>query len=140
MNTDLCDEDGNLKKELTGDGIHLKASACELWHKFLCKNAIVLPAAEKAKEDKNTTEASSKKEEAEKAEKEASEKETAEKNTSVKDSSEKETLEKEKNDITLRRSPSKQLLLYDRSVSGHERQLSFFREAPGERRGSDCDP
>lgn len=95
MNTDLCDEDGNLKKELTGDGIHLKASACELWHKFLCKNAIVLPAAEKAKEDKKTTEASSKKEEAEKAEKEASEKETSEKNTSVKDSSEKETSEKE---------------------------------------------
>ena len=99
MNTDLCDEDGNLKKELTGDGIHLKASACELWHKFLCKNAIVLPAAEKAKEDKKTTEASSKKEEAEKAEKEASEKETSEKetsekNTSVKDSSEKETSEK----------------------------------------------
>lgn len=79
MNTDLCDEDGNLKKELTGDGIHLKASACELWHKFLCKNAIVLPAAEKAKEDTKTTEASSKKEEAEKAEKEASEKETSEK-------------------------------------------------------------
>ena len=90
MNTDLCDEDGNLKKELTGDGIHLKASACELWHKFLCKNAIVLPAAEKAKEDKNTTEASSKKEEAEKAEKEASEKETSEKSTLEKDTSGKE--------------------------------------------------
>lgn len=85
MNADLCDEDGNLKKELTGDGIHLKASACELWHKFLCKNAIVLPAAEKAKEDKKTTEASSKKEEAEKAEKEASEKDTSEKNTSGKE-------------------------------------------------------
>lgn len=99
MNTDLCDEDGNLKRELTGDGIHLKASACELWHKFLCKNAIVLPAAEKAKEDKKTAEASSKKEEAEKTEKEASEKETSgketSKDTSVKDSSEKEDSGKE---------------------------------------------
>ena len=44
MNADLCDENGDLKAELTGDGIHLKASACELWHKFLKKNAIVIPA------------------------------------------------------------------------------------------------
>ena len=65
MNADLCDEDGNLKKELTGDGIHLKASACELWHKFLRGNAIVIPAsekAEKAEEDKKAAEASSDKE------------------------------------------------------------------------------
>lgn len=45
MNGDLCDENGDLKVELTGDGIHLKATACELWHKFLRKNAIVLPGA-----------------------------------------------------------------------------------------------
>ena len=45
MNADLCDENGDLKQDLTGDGIHLKASACELWHKFLRKNAIVIPAA-----------------------------------------------------------------------------------------------
>ena len=43
MNADLCDENGDLKQELTGDGIHLKASACELWHKFLRKNAVVIP-------------------------------------------------------------------------------------------------
>lgn len=43
MNGVLCDEDGNLKKELTGDGIHLKASACDLWHRFLLDNAIVVP-------------------------------------------------------------------------------------------------
>ena len=43
MNADLCDANGDLKEELTGDGIHLKASACELWHKFLLKNAIVIP-------------------------------------------------------------------------------------------------
>ncbi|MDO5133159.1 MAG: GDSL-type esterase/lipase family protein [Eubacteriales bacterium] len=43
MNADLCDADGNLRDELTGDGIHLKASACELWHAFLKKNAVVLP-------------------------------------------------------------------------------------------------
>ena len=45
MNADLCDENGDLRQELTGDGIHLKASACELWHAFLRKNAIVIPAA-----------------------------------------------------------------------------------------------
>ena len=49
MNSVLCDEDGNLKKELTGDGIHLKASACGLWHTFLRKNAIVLPEAKESK-------------------------------------------------------------------------------------------
>lgn len=43
MNADLCDEDGNLRDDLTGDGIHLKASACGLWHEFLRKNAVVLP-------------------------------------------------------------------------------------------------
>ena len=42
MNGDLCDENGDLKAELTGDGIHLKASACELWHTFLRKNAVVV--------------------------------------------------------------------------------------------------
>jgi hypothetical protein len=45
MNADLCDENGDLRQELTGDGIHLKASACELWHKFLRKNAVVIPSA-----------------------------------------------------------------------------------------------
>ncbi len=43
MNGDLCDKNGNLKEDLTGDGIHLKASACSLWYKFLKKNAIVIP-------------------------------------------------------------------------------------------------
>ena len=43
MNADLCDNDGNLKDELTGDGIHLKASACTLWYKFLKTHAIVIP-------------------------------------------------------------------------------------------------
>lgn len=42
MNGDLCDKNGDLKAELTGDGIHLKAAACELWHTFLRKNAIVV--------------------------------------------------------------------------------------------------
>ena len=43
MNGDLCDQNGNLKDDLTGDGIHLKASACSLWYNFLKKNAIVIP-------------------------------------------------------------------------------------------------
>lgn len=43
MNGALCDENGDLKDELTGDGIHLKASACALWHEFLLKNAAVIP-------------------------------------------------------------------------------------------------
>ena len=43
MNGDLCDKDGNLKDELTGDGIHLKASACALWYQFLKSHAIVVP-------------------------------------------------------------------------------------------------
>lgn len=43
MNKELCDENGDLKDELTGDGIHLKASAYDLWHSFLKKNAIVVP-------------------------------------------------------------------------------------------------
>lgn len=44
MNGALCDDNGDLKAELTGDGIHLKAAACALWHDFLRKNAIVVPA------------------------------------------------------------------------------------------------
>lgn len=43
MNGDLCDENGDLRPELSGDGIHLKASACSLWHEFLRKNAAVVP-------------------------------------------------------------------------------------------------
>lgn len=43
MNGELCDKNGNLKEDLTGDGIHLKASACSLWYKFLKKNAVVIP-------------------------------------------------------------------------------------------------
>ena len=43
MNGDLCDKDGNLKDDLTGDGIHLKASACALWYQFLKSHAIVIP-------------------------------------------------------------------------------------------------
>ena len=45
MNADLCDENGDLKEEFTGDGIHLKAASCERWHKFLRKNAIVIPGS-----------------------------------------------------------------------------------------------
>ena len=43
MNSAVCDKDGDLKDELTGDGIHLKASACSLWYDFLKKHAIVVP-------------------------------------------------------------------------------------------------
>lgn len=43
MNEDLCDENGDLKADLTGDGIHLKASACALWHDYLLRHAAVVP-------------------------------------------------------------------------------------------------
>lgn len=43
INSELCDKDGNLIDDLTADGIHLKASSCELWHSFLKKNAAVIP-------------------------------------------------------------------------------------------------
>ena len=38
-------ENGDLKEEFTGDGIHLKAASCERWHRFLRKNAIVIPGS-----------------------------------------------------------------------------------------------
>ena len=41
MNPAVCDENGDLREELTGDGVHLKASAYELWADFLRQNAIV---------------------------------------------------------------------------------------------------
>ena len=42
MNAEVCDKDGNLMDDLTGDGIHLKASACDIWHTFLKNNAVVI--------------------------------------------------------------------------------------------------
>ncbi len=41
MNPSVCDEEGNVYADLTGDGIHLYASAYERWHQFLKDNAIV---------------------------------------------------------------------------------------------------
>lgn len=41
MNPAVCDENGDLREELTGDGVHLKASAYEKWADFLRQNAIV---------------------------------------------------------------------------------------------------
>ena len=41
MNTAVCDENGDLKAELTADGVHLKASAYALWREFLMQNAVV---------------------------------------------------------------------------------------------------
>lgn len=41
MNPAVCDENGDLREELSGDGVHLKASAYELWADFLRQNAIV---------------------------------------------------------------------------------------------------
>ena len=46
MNPAVCDENGDLREELTGDGVHLKASAYELWADFLRQNAIVKTAAD----------------------------------------------------------------------------------------------
>ena len=41
MNPEFCDSDGNVYEELTGDGIHLKASAYDKWHTFLLTHGIV---------------------------------------------------------------------------------------------------
>lgn len=42
MNPYVCDEDGDLLPDLSGDGIHLKASAYEYWDRSLMENAVVL--------------------------------------------------------------------------------------------------
>ena len=41
MNPAFCDEEGNVFSNLTGDGIHLKASAYATWHEFLLTHGIV---------------------------------------------------------------------------------------------------
>ena len=40
MNPYFCDEDGNLRAELTNDGVHLKATAYTAWHDFLVEHGI----------------------------------------------------------------------------------------------------
>ena len=41
MNELICDEEGNLRSDLSGDGVHLKASAYSYWRDFLLQNGIV---------------------------------------------------------------------------------------------------
>ena len=41
MNSEICDEDGNIPADITFDGVHLYARGYTLWHEFLLKNAIV---------------------------------------------------------------------------------------------------
>ncbi len=36
----LSDEEGNLKPEMTSDGIHLKPEYMKIWREFLCENAV----------------------------------------------------------------------------------------------------
>ncbi len=36
----LSDEDGNLRPEMTSDGIHLKPEYMKIWREFLCENAV----------------------------------------------------------------------------------------------------
>ena len=43
MNEPVDDENGNLRNDLTGDGVHLKGSAYEPWHQYLLTHAIVRP-------------------------------------------------------------------------------------------------
>ena len=40
----VCTDNGNLDGSLSGDGIHLKASAYEFWDKSLFENAVVRDA------------------------------------------------------------------------------------------------
>ena len=42
MNPYVCDENGDLIEDLSGDGIHLKASAYENWDRSLLENAVVI--------------------------------------------------------------------------------------------------
>ena len=44
MNELICDEEGNLRSDLSGDGVHLKASAYSIWRDYLLQNAIVKEA------------------------------------------------------------------------------------------------
>ena len=41
MNEAVCDAEGNLKRELTNDGVHLKATEYEIWVAFLRSHAIM---------------------------------------------------------------------------------------------------
>lgn len=51
LNSALCDSDGDLPSNLTGDGVHLEAEALEMWHQFLKNNAIVRTPADDAAQD-----------------------------------------------------------------------------------------
>ena len=42
INPYVCDESGDLLPDMSGDGIHLKASAYEKWDRFLMENAAVI--------------------------------------------------------------------------------------------------
>ena len=42
INPYVCDDSGDLFPEMSGDGIHLKASAYEEWDRFLMENAVVI--------------------------------------------------------------------------------------------------
>ena len=46
MNPYVCDEDGDLYEDYSGDGIHLKAFAYEYWDRSLLENAIVYETAQ----------------------------------------------------------------------------------------------
>lgn len=43
MNEAVCDANGGLKKEYTGDGVHLKAQYYDLWKEFLLEHAVEIP-------------------------------------------------------------------------------------------------
>lgn len=54
LNSALCDSDGDLPSNLTGDGVHLEAEALEMWHQFLKQNAIVRTPEDNAVENSET--------------------------------------------------------------------------------------
>ncbi len=45
MNEPVCDEEGNLRSELSNDGVHLKISGYTLWKDFLFSHGILIPEA-----------------------------------------------------------------------------------------------
>ena len=51
MNGFVCDEEGNLLSDLSGDGVHFRASAYTIWKEFLLKNGIVVESEEALAEE-----------------------------------------------------------------------------------------
>ena len=43
VNEVLCDENGDMVREYSSDGVHLKAQYIPLWKEYLLEHAVVIP-------------------------------------------------------------------------------------------------